>query len=88
MSCNRSHSFYRFFFSEALFITLSAFLPFHPVYSQQPSISSSIGIFDHTADWGTDEFPPKLGRYKAPGKVELMDEDGLVYHLYGNGDDL
>lgn len=47
------------------------------------------GVFDAIADWGTEEFPPQLGDYKIPGKVEISDFDGdLQYDLYGNGNDI
>lgn len=74
--------------AEVILLILLAFIPLESTYSQDQNITSEYGIFDHIADWGTDEFPPKLGEYKVHGKVEIENEDGLVYHLYGNGDDL
>jgi len=57
------------------------------LFAQQ---SANLGIFDATADWGLEpEFPPQLGQYKVPGKVEVSGEgDDLVYDIYGNGDDI
>lgn len=50
---------------------------------------SKYGVFDAIADWGTDEFPPQLGDFKVPGKVEITNNDsGLQYDLFGNGNDI
>ncbi|MEW6238533.1 MAG: ATP-binding protein [Candidatus Omnitrophota bacterium] len=49
--------------------------------------AATIGVFDRTADWGTPEFPPKLGKNKVSGKINLATStDGLLYDIYGNGD--
>lgn len=53
------------------------------------SAAASLGIFEKQADWGTSEFPPQLGEFKIPGRVDItMDDSGYVYDLYGNGDDI
>jgi signal transduction histidine kinase/CheY-like chemotaxis protein len=57
--------------------------------SSQSNQTQTYGIFDKIADWGTDEFPPKVGSHKAPGKVEITEsQDGIIYNIYGNGDDI
>jgi len=57
------------------------------LFAQQ---SANLGIFDATADWGLEpEFPPQLGQYKVPGRVEVSEVDGdYVYDIYGNGDQI
>lgn len=54
-------------------------------FTQEPV---NLGIFDATADWGLEpDFPPQLGEFKVPGRVEVsMDGDDVIYDLYGNGD--
>ncbi len=46
-----------------------------PCSGQEPERSNSersaYGIFDVTADWGTEESPPALGMFKVPGRVEV-----------------
>ncbi|MFB3788280.1 MAG: two-component regulator propeller domain-containing protein [bacterium] len=58
--------------------------------AQPPSLSASrFGIFDATADWGMPESPPRWGRYKVPGRVEITETpEGTVYDLYGNGEQI
>ncbi len=52
----------------------------------QDEPTGSFGVFDHFIDRGTDEFPPKVGQYKVPGRVEITEVEGeLVYDIYGNG---
>lgn len=47
------------------------------------------GIFDSTADWGSEEAPPQRGSFKIPGSVEVEGSgDSAVYRLQGNGDDI
>lgn len=63
----------------------------HTIIAQDNSIQTveKYGVFDSIADWGTDEFPPKLGQYKVPGKVEITETNGeLQYDIYGNGNDI
>jgi len=52
--------------------------------------SANLGIFDATADWGLEpEFPPQLGAFKIPGRVEVSEVDGdYVYDIYGIGDEI
>ncbi len=52
--------------------------------------SANLGIFNATADWGLEpEFPPMRKQNKVPGRVEVKQtEQGIVYDLYGNGDDI
>lgn len=88
MSFNLSAQFRFQFLITALWSLVLLIIPFQVSYSQEQDIPSEYGMFDNIADWGTDAFPPQLGQYKIPGKVELVEEDGLVYHLYGNGDDI
>lgn len=59
-------------------------------FSQEIDLDTNpYGIFDAVADWGTEEFPPKLGKNKVPGKVEVtIDDDDWIYDVYGNGDDI
>jgi len=49
------------------------------------NIATAQGIFDQTADWGTDEFPPQLGDFKVPGSVSFSDG---TYTIEGNGNDI
>ncbi len=50
--------------------------------------TTSLGIFDATADWGLEpEFGPPVGEEKIPGRVEIRHEgENFVYDLYGNGE--
>ncbi len=51
--------------------------------------SADFGIFSATADWGLPEYPPQLGMYKRPGRVEITTkDDDFVYDVYGNGDQI
>lgn len=88
MSLIRSKPFRFTIITEWILILFFMLIFVHPVICQETNPSSTYGIFEHSADWGTDEYPPKLGTYKIPGKVELREENGLVYNVYGNGDDI
>ncbi len=53
---------------------------------QADSSPPSYGLFDKIADWGTEEFPPKIGKFKAPGHVEIeRKNEDWHYTIYGNG---
>lgn len=56
-----------------------------PLYAFSEPVSTVIGFFDRTADWGGPNYPPLRGVNKVPGSAFFS---GGVYHIEGQGDDI